>query len=88
MNVRELPNIISWCNEKQIEFSYHLIVPMMNEKKFRDIVYPQSVELQSKGYIQELKSYLGNAEIYMNKKNDYLSNKNLTMFKQYIERLK
>jgi hypothetical protein len=88
MNVRELPNIISWCNEKQIEFSYHLIVPMMNEKKFRDIVYPQSVELQSKEYIQELKSYLGNAEIYMNKKNDYLSNKNLTMFKQYIERLK
>jgi hypothetical protein len=61
---------------------------MMNEKKFRDIVYPQSVELQSKEYIQELKSYLGNAEIYMNKKNDYLSNKNLTMFKQYIERLK
>lgn len=87
-NVKELPNIVSWCNEKQIEFTYHIIEPMWHGKEHEDVIYPMKVELETKEYLEELKTYLTTSAVYFNSQNEELSNKNIDMYKRYIERLK
>jgi len=87
-NVRELPNIVSWCNKKEIEFTYHIIEPMYDAQEYKDIIYPMKVELGTTEYLEELKEYLLNSKIDFNDQNKEISNKNIIMFKQYIERLK
>lgn len=87
-NVRELPSIVSWCNQKNIEFTYHVIEPMWAGKEYEDIINPMKVELETKEYLSELKTYLQYSEIYKNPMCEILTDKNVNMFKQYIERLK
>ena len=87
-NVRELPNIVSWCNKKEIEFTYHIIEAMWHTQEIIDIIYPMKIELETKEYLDELKTYLQTSEIYLNPENEYMSNKNIRMYNRYIERLK
>lgn len=87
-NVRELPRIVSWCNKKDIEFTYHMIEPMWWGKEYEDIINPMKVELETKEYLDELKTYLKNSNIDISSTDKELSHKNIRMFKQYIERIK
>tara|TARA_B100001778_G_C18605266_1_gene639443 strand:- start:7498 stop:8679 length:1182 start_codon:yes stop_codon:yes gene_type:complete len=96
-NVRELPDIVSWCNERFIEFSYHIISQMGSGW---DKIIPISVEFETQEYKKELKNYLQNKidDITFIKIEDatetseqyhkwLVQRKNLHMFKQYIERI-
>ena len=87
-NVRELPRIVSWCNKRDIEFTYHMIEPMWSGKEYEDIINPMKVELETKEYLDELKTYLKNSNIDISSTDEELSHKNIRMFKQYIERIK
>jgi MoaA/NifB/PqqE/SkfB family radical SAM enzyme len=83
-NVYDLPKIVSWCNKRGIEFTYHImfkmgVVPATDIKPLR-------VEGQSDEYLNTLREYLLSAEILNN--NDEISEKNINMFHQYIERIK
>lgn len=83
-NVFELPKIVSWCNKKGIEFTYHLMVPMdKNELGKLDSI---TVEIQPIDYLNKLREYLLSSEIYT--ENNDLCKKNIRMYNQYIERLK
>tara|TARA_X000001036_G_scaffold83609_1_gene75686 strand:+ start:5924 stop:7072 length:1149 start_codon:yes stop_codon:yes gene_type:complete len=96
-NVRELPDIVSWCNERFIEFSYHIINEM---GRGWDPILPIAVEFETQEYKKELKNYLQNKidDIKFVEVKDFITNqekynkwyvqrKNLNMFKQYIERI-
>ena len=87
-NVKELPNIVSWCNSKGIEFSYHILAPMWEELKYREIVWPMMVERETTEYLEELKNYLLTSKVELCKDYEYISGKNMIMYNRYIERLK
>lgn len=97
-NVRDLPNIVSWCNERSIEFSYHIISNMGGSW---EQITPISPEFETDEYKQELKDYLKSriGDIKVDpvrnpaaSSEDWekwdVQNKNIKMFKQYIERIK
>lgn len=87
-NVMELPDILSWCNSKSILFSYH-ILENMGFRDWEKDLKPISVESEEKTYIKDLKEFLLNSENKIEYgKNEYVNNKNIFMYKQYIERLK
>lgn len=87
-NVRELPRIVSWCNKKDIEFTYHIIEPMYYTQEYKDLIFPMKVEMETPEYLSELKSYLTQEQVFFNEENAYISNKNIRMYRQYVERLK
>ena len=83
-NVYDLPKIVSWCNKRGIEFTYHIMF-RMGVVQAADIE-PIRVEGQSDEYLNTLKKYLLSAEIY--KEDNELCDKNIDMFHQYIKRIK
>jgi len=83
-NVFELPKIVSWCNQKGIEFTYHLMVHMDNTELGK--LDPITVELQPINYLNDVKEYLLSAKIYT--EDNELCKKNIKMYHQYIERIK
>ena len=87
-NVMELPSILSWCNEKDIRFSYHILANMGFRDWERDLK-PISIESENEPYLASLKRHLVDARKHITKDNDKaLHDKNMTMYDQYIERLK
>jgi len=84
-NVFDLPKIVSWCNKKGIEFTYHIMSSMGGPddwERIKDIC----VEIETPEYLNNLREYLLSAKI-LNKDNR-LSEKNIDMYYQYIERIK
>lgn len=87
-NVFELPTIVSWCNKKNIIFSYHILENMGFRDWDKDIK-PISIECESKEYIMNIKTYLmGRMDNITWGTNTNNSEKNIRMYKQYVERLK
>lgn len=89
-NVWTLPRILSFCNSKGIEFSYHILSPMGGTNTLEDIK-PHSVEFMDKEEMNKLKTFLENAIIetdFVHEKDLELINRNMNMYQQYIERLK
>lgn len=84
-NVYDLPKIVSWCNKKEIEFTYHILSQMggLGWTKLRRSI---QVENKDKEYLKKLKKYLLSANIIND--GSRLSEKNINMYHQYIERLK
>jgi molybdenum cofactor biosynthesis enzyme MoaA len=83
-NVFELPKIVSWCNKKGIEFTYHILVNMNGGPI--GYLKPICVEEETREYLQELREYLLSAKVDMH--DTEISKKNLQMMYQYVERLK
>jgi len=86
-NIMELPSIISWCNEKGIRFSYHILANMgyRDQKEIDNI----SIENEEKDYLLSLKEWLIESRNNISKGKDRdLCDKNIGMYNQYIERLK
>ena len=83
-NVRELPDIVNWCNKKNILFSYH-ILENMGFRNWEKELQPISVEHEDKNYLAELKHWL--ISFRPESDNTEISKKNLQMYEQYIERL-
>ncbi len=85
-NINELPSILSWCNEKDIKFSYHILANMGGRNWKRDLE-PISIESQDKLYLSLLRKKLIDCrnDIYVGGKH---YDSNMLMFDQYIERLK
>lgn len=83
-NVFDLPKIVSWCNENNIVFSYHILANM--DGGSLDKLTPIRVEGETTKYLNKLKKYLLSAEIY--KEDNELCDKNINMFHQYIKRIK
>tara|TARA_B110000211_G_scaffold113013_1_gene131258 strand:+ start:74 stop:748 length:675 start_codon:yes stop_codon:yes gene_type:complete len=83
-NVFDLPKIVSWCNENNIVFSYHILANM--DGGSLDKLTPIRVEGETAKYLNDVKEYLLSAKI-LNKKNRN-SIKNIDMYHQYIERIK
>jgi MoaA/NifB/PqqE/SkfB family radical SAM enzyme len=83
-NVRDLPNIVSWCNNKDILFSYHILINMNGGPI--GYLKPICVEEETEEYLQELREYLVSAKVDM--PDTEISKKNLQMMYQYVERLK
>ena len=83
-NVRDLPNIVSWCNNKNIMFSYHILINM--EGGPIGHLKPICVEEETKEYLKEMREYLLSAKVDM--PDTEISKKNLQMMYQYVERLK
>jgi len=85
-NINELPSILSWCNEKGIVFSYHILANMGGRNWKRDLE-PISIESENKLYLSSLRKKLiaSRNDIYVGGKY-YVSN--MKMYDQYIERLK
>jgi MoaA/NifB/PqqE/SkfB family radical SAM enzyme len=83
-NVYDLPKIVSWCNEKGIVFTYHILSEMggLGWTKLRRSI---QVENKDNEYLKKLKEYLLLAKIKT--KDNLNSEKNIKMFKQYIKRL-
>jgi MoaA/NifB/PqqE/SkfB family radical SAM enzyme len=87
-NVLELPSILSWCNNKGIRFSYH-ILENMGFRDWENELKPISVEHENKFYLTSLKQHLIDARDGITKHDDeYLYKRNMLMYNQYIERLK
>jgi MoaA/NifB/PqqE/SkfB family radical SAM enzyme len=89
-NVYTLPRILSFCNRKGLEFSYHILSPMGGTNTLEDIA-PWAVEAESKDYLQKLRDYLNNAVIeqdFHHEKDPAIVEINMRMYNQYIERLK
>ena len=84
----ELPSILSWCNEKKIRFSYH-ILENMGFRDWENELKPISVEHENKFYLSSLKQYLVDARDKITKHDDKeFYDRNMYMYDQYIERLK
>jgi len=87
-NVMELPSILSWCNEKGIKFSYH-ILENMGFRDWEKELKPISIEQENKIYLSSLKKYLIDSRDSITKNNDEeLYDRNMFMYDRYIERLK
>lgn len=87
-NIMELPNILSWCNEKGILFSYH-ILENMGFRDWEKDIKPICIEAEEKDYLNNLKNWLIENRSFIKKsKEDWLYEKNMKMYDQYIERLK
>ena len=84
-NVFDLPKIVSWCNKKDIAFTYHILSQMggLGWTKLRRSI---QVENKDKEYLKKLKKYLLSAKIIND--DSKLSEKNIKMYNQYIKRLK
>ena len=88
-NVLELPSILSWCNNKGIEFSYHILENMGFRDWENELKPMLSIEHEDKLYLKSLKKYLIDARDSITKNNDKeLYDRNMFMYEQYIERLK
>ena len=87
-NIMELPDMISWCNDKDILFSYH-ILENMGYRDWEKDLKPISIEHASDEYIENLKVYLIEKISYIDTdKKNKISVKNFDMYYQYISRLK
>ena len=88
-NVMDLPSIISWCNEKGIQFSYH-ILENMGYRDWEKDLKPISVEAENTTYLSDTKKFLvqSRADINMDVEDVDNARKNLTMYYQDLERLK
>jgi MoaA/NifB/PqqE/SkfB family radical SAM enzyme len=86
-NIMELPEIITWCNLKNIRFSYHILENMGWRDWDKDLK-PISVEDDTQ-YITTVKKYLEEQKLNIKIGKDYyISEKNIRMYDQYLERLK
>jgi MoaA/NifB/PqqE/SkfB family radical SAM enzyme len=83
-NVRDLPNIVSWCNNKDITFSYHILMNMNGGPI--GYLTPICVEEETKEYLQEMREYLLSAKIDIH--DTEINRNNVRMLHQYAERLK
>lgn len=86
-NIMELPEIVTWCNLKDIRFSYHILENMGWRDWDKDLK-PISVE-DDQEYTVNVKEYLTQQRSSIKIGKDYHnSEKNIKMYDQYLERLK
>ena len=86
-NVYDLPKIVSWCNEKEIIFSYHIMSRMGRRDSWESLgLAEHRVEGQNSKYLNKLRKYLLSAKLEST--GSILSGKNIEMYHQYIERIK
>lgn len=90
-NIKELPEILSWCNEKGIIFSYH-ILENMGYRDWEKEIKPICIEAEEKEYLTSLKNWLleNRSSIRSPRllSEYWLYKTNMKMYDQYIERLK
>ena len=90
-NIKELPEILSWCNEKGIVFSYH-ILENMGYRDWEKEIKPICIEAEEKEYLTSLKNWLleNRSSIRSPRllSEYWLYKTNMKMYDQYIERLK
>lgn len=87
-NVMELPDIVSWCNQRGILFSYHILANMGWRDWDKDLK-PISVEDESNDYLANLKQFLTDSLNHIQLGiNERVTDKNINMYIRYMERLK
>ena len=86
-NIMDLPKIVSWCNEKGILFSYH-ILENMGWRDWENELKPICVEVEEKKYLTSLKEMLIMEKANIAFDDSEVCLKNIKMYEQYIERLK
>lgn len=86
-NVRELPSIVSWCNQNKILFSYH-ILENMGYRDWEKDIKPICIESEEKNYLDNLKKWLIEERSSIQSSDHNICKKNMFMYDQYIKRLK